>query len=84
MIKDGRIRVTVRFDLPCVKDGRTRAECSSLQDEIIALSGASPEVIWRFTHSMSAVSCLLFRHEAELLKRTEGVISVTEEQLNGI
>lgn len=77
-------RVTVRFDLPCMKDGYTRRECTSMQDEVIASSGASPELIWRITRSMSAVSCLATRFDISLLQSCDKVISVTEEQINHI
>ena len=76
-------RVTVRFDLPCMKDGYTRRECTSMQDEVIA-SGASPEIIWRITRSMSAVSCYATQYDVSLLQNSDKVISVTEEQINHI
>lgn len=77
-------RVTVRFDLPCMKDGYTRRECTSMQDEVIASSGASPEIIWRITRSMSAVSCYATQYDVSLLQNSDKVISVTEEQINHI
>ena len=79
-----KYRVTVRFDLPCMKDGYTRRECTSMQDEVISSSGASPEIVWRITRSMSAVSCLATRFDVSLLQSCDKVISVTEEQINHI
>lgn len=77
-------RVTVRFDLPCMKDGYTRRECTSMQDEVIASSGASPEIIWRITRSMSAVSCYATQYDVSLLQNSDKVISVSDEQINHV
>ena len=77
-----KVRVTVRFDLPCVKDGVSRRQCCEMQDAVLASSGVDAEIIWRITNSMNAISCLIFRQQIGILQNTAGIVSVTEEQLN--